>query len=146
MKKLIGLSVLAIALIATTTAEPVQAQIGHGISGLGGFGLGYGISRPYASGRIPTPPYFALHPPVYYSAPVARSYGYSPFAYPGSVRTPDVAPQAQVIENPHAAPAKMDSEQPKVDMNLTVKSTPKPPAEVLNPFFKPTRLVSILKR
>lgn len=27
-------------------------------------------------------PYYALHPPVYYSYPVARTYGDSPFAYP----------------------------------------------------------------
>jgi hypothetical protein len=27
-------------------------------------------------------PYFALHPPVYYSYRVARTYGFSPFAYP----------------------------------------------------------------
>ena len=25
-------------------------------------------------------PYFALHPPVYYSLPVPRTYGYSPFS------------------------------------------------------------------
>jgi hypothetical protein len=30
-------------------------------------------------------PYFALHPPVYYSYRVARTYGYSPFAYPPDV-------------------------------------------------------------
>ena len=34
-------------------------------------------------------PYFAQHPPVYYSHPVPRPYGFSPYAYPGWVRTPD---------------------------------------------------------
>ena len=30
-------------------------------------------------------PYYAMHPPVYYSYPVPRPYGYSPFAYPPGV-------------------------------------------------------------
>jgi len=47
-------------------------------------------------------PYFALHPPVYYSQPVGRPYGWSPFAYPGWVETPPVAPpQPMVIQNPY---------------------------------------------
>ncbi len=44
----------------------------------------------YGLGLVPTPPYFALHPPVYYSCPVPRSYGYSPYAYPPCVQTPEV--------------------------------------------------------
>lgn len=37
-------------------------------------------------------PYFALHPPVYYSRPVPRTYGYSPFAlFPGMI-----PPQSEV--------------------------------------------------
>mgnify|MGYP001050168337 CR=1 FL=1 len=47
-------------------------------------------------------PYFALHPPVYYSQPVGRPYGWSPFAYPGWVQTPMVAPpRPMVIQNPY---------------------------------------------
>jgi hypothetical protein len=34
-------------------------------------------------------PYFSLFPPVYYRYPVARTYGYSPFAYPSGFVTPD---------------------------------------------------------
>jgi hypothetical protein len=43
---------------------------------------GYGNNGPaaYALGNIPAPPYFALHPPVYYSHPTPRTYGHSPFA------------------------------------------------------------------
>lgn len=51
------------------------------LSGLPGL-YGYGFSgNLYGLGRIPVPPYFALHPPVYYSEQVARPYGLSPFAY-----------------------------------------------------------------
>ncbi|MCE9604192.1 MAG: hypothetical protein K8U03_04730 [Planctomycetia bacterium] len=46
-------------------------------------------------------PYFALHPPVYYSRAVPRTFGYSPFAYPGIVQTPDVAPAGpEMVVNP----------------------------------------------
>jgi hypothetical protein len=62
----------------------------------------YSLYALYRDGLIPIPPYFALHPPVYYSYPVPRPYGYSPFAYPGWVRTPDVpAPlQPATVVNP----------------------------------------------
>ena len=45
-------------------------------------------------------PYFALHPPVYYSYPVARTYGFSPFPYPPEVLTPELPP-APVVRNPY---------------------------------------------
>jgi hypothetical protein len=46
---------------------------------------GYGYPGAYSAQSIP---YFALHPPVYYSYRVPRTYGYSPFAYPPGVLTP----------------------------------------------------------
>ncbi len=61
-----------------------------------------GFASPYSLGQIPVPPYFSLHPPVYYSVPVPRTYGHSPFAYPGTFRTPEVAiEEPEIIENPH---------------------------------------------
>lgn len=48
----------------------------------GGFGTFPSI---YSTESIP---YFAEFPPVYYSHPVARTYGYSPYAYPPGVITP----------------------------------------------------------
>jgi hypothetical protein len=51
----------------------------------------YGVTGTmYGLGIVPVPPYYALHPPVYYSCPVPRSYGYSPYAYPGCMQTPEV--------------------------------------------------------
>lgn len=142
MKNLIGMIIVALAMLLVSAAEPVQAQ-GYVGSGIGcGFGaVGYGsfgqLGSPYALGRIPVPPYFALHPPVYYSQPVARTYGYSPFAYPGSVRTPEVvsAPTAKVITNPHVTPTK--GEKKKVDLNLAQ-------LEILNPYVtQATKMVSV---
>ena len=67
----------------------------------------------YGVGRIPTPPYFSLHPPVYYSYPVARPYGYSPYAYPPYIMTPEPAePAPKVIHNQYV-PKKTSTEATK---------------------------------
>jgi hypothetical protein len=52
-------------------------------------------------------PQYALYPPVYYSYRVARTYGYSPFAYPSGVLTPGSAPlyaTAQMVGDAQARP------------------------------------------
>ena len=141
MKNAICLSVVAAAILLVSSAQTVEAQdyiyqnyVGGGYGGFGNFGT---FGSPYALDRIPTPPYFAVHPPVYYSQPVPRTYGYSPFAYPGITRTPDVetVPTAKIIENPHVTPAQATQ---KLDANLTTQ------LEIVNPYFVPrqTRVVS----
>ncbi len=67
---------------------------------------GCGIGGLYRSLDQPTEmrvPYFAAHPPVYYSQPVPRTYGHSPFAYGPCHKTPEIMESAQpvMIENPH---------------------------------------------
>ena len=42
-------------------------------------GLGPNV---YSSGQLPVPPYFSIHPPVYYGLHMVRHYGYSPFTCP----------------------------------------------------------------
>jgi hypothetical protein len=57
----------------------------------------------YSLGRDFVPPYFAIHPPVYYSLPVRRPYGDSPFP-----RLPDASappPPPQMIVNPTIKPS-----------------------------------------
>ena len=109
----------------------------HGFGRFGGlfpynnfaYGNGY---WPYTLGFVPVPPYYALHPPVYYSAPVPRTYGYSPYPYPGHVRTPDVAatPKPKDIINPHVEPKakktanRVTRVKPKVIINHYVTSVP----------------------
>ena len=58
-------------------------------------------------------PYFALHPPVYYSYPVPRTYGYSPFAYPPYVMTPEIVMRSAAAEiiNPHVPSTKQKADQ-----------------------------------
>ena len=67
--------------------------------GYGGYlGGPYYNGVPYSIYSQDTIPYFALHPPVYYSRPMSRPYGMSPFAYPpGSVLPP--LPQPQMVIN-----------------------------------------------
>lgn len=75
-----------------------------------GCGNGCGIGGLYRSLDYPTErrvPYFAAHPPVYYSQPVPRTYGHSPFAYGPSHQTPEVYQTAKpvIIENPYVKKA-----------------------------------------
>ncbi len=135
-KSLAPMAVMAIAVIML--AAPSEANAHHnGLGGVYGGGVFGGFNSPYASGRIPTPPYFALHPPVYYSVPVPRTYGYSPFAYGSNVRTPDVAPAAgapMTIVNPFVTqPAKGEvKEKAPADGDTAMAK----PLMIVNPFVK----------
>lgn len=66
-------------------------------------GYGYGSFLPYSVYTTESVPYYAMHPPVYYSGPVPRSYGYSPFPYPPSVMTPEFVEEypGPIIKNPY---------------------------------------------
>ena len=148
--RLTGVRALALAALLTFGALPSSAQAwdcgGYGIGPFGGpYGIGFGgFGSPYAMGRIPTPPYFALHPPVYYSVPVARTYGYSPFAYPGTVPTPEVEvePTPQVIVNPFVTPTAgepgtIESSQPNPNTSADVRDPQQvasAPLLIINPY------------
>jgi hypothetical protein len=95
----------------------------------GGFGVGncwfgnfnaFGAGGTlYGSGYLPVPPYYSIHPPVYYSHQYYRPYGWSPFAQSahGGVATP--RPEPRMVVNPHVpAPARAVDKKP----DQTVKS------------------------
>src|SRR5262245_46340757 len=128
---------LVTALAAMLLTSTVQAG-GFGCYGGGFPWFGYGNNGPaaYALGNIPTPPYFALHPPVYYSHPMAYPYGRSPFAYP--VNTPIVGQAAvsRVWVNPYVE-QKPTSEPAKSDKSVAVV-----PQRIANPYFQSPGLVS----
>lgn len=105
-----------VCLAAVASFMPSDVQAGSPYPG-SMFGSGYygGVGNffnPYSfppSTSVRTPPYFAVHPPVYYSTRHARPYGMSPFAAP-----PMVAPSSSyhgrlhsefvrpaLIENPY---------------------------------------------
>lgn len=124
---------------------------GRGFGGFGGFGgfqnnirLGpSNIYDLYLNGLSPIPPYFALNPPVYYSYPVPRTYGYSPFAYPGYVKTPDIIedPVPLEIMNPYVPSSTIKkNEQPPADTTVEAKSEKAAaqrvePLVIDNPYF-----------
>ena len=102
--KLSALFALALGLLACGEAK---AQWGLGPGAY--FNYGYANSL-YTRDYVP---YYAMHPPVYYSEPVPRTYGYSPFAYTGFMPTPAPrivhygavvrahVPKPVIIENPY---------------------------------------------
>ncbi len=123
-------------------------------------GAGIGIGQLYRSLDYPIErrvPYFAAHPPVYYSTPVPRTYGYSPFAYTPDTRTPEVAGgcvQPVEIINPYV-PSSTEESAPKSKTtsktirNRTishgedgqpgaVKQLPTGPLMIINPYVSAT--------
>jgi hypothetical protein len=95
---------------------------------LGVRGFGYSGSL-YGLGRIPTPPYFALHPPVYYGDRYYRSYGDSPFArHPARCASAQALPQ--VIVNPFVQQV-VNTEQ------AAAHAGPSAPEMIINPFYVP---------
>jgi hypothetical protein len=68
------------AAIVACLAAPRDASAYWPYWGYAGYGPGWGLN--YATDYVPAPPYYALHPPVYYSPFItARHYGASPFAW-----------------------------------------------------------------
>lgn len=89
-------------------------QVANGQGYYGGSNWGWGVPYPfdyggYRAGRIPTPPYFAIHPPVYFGRRVGMPYGNSLVTRPPRAVTEtrfvslQSAPQPQLIHNPFVA-------------------------------------------
>lgn len=102
--------------------------------------LGY-ASNPYTLGYVPTPPYFALHPPVYYSHPVKRSYGLSPFAAPPAVAEP--TPEPLLLANPFVTQEERDSVPVKEDH--VAQAEPKPQM-IENPYLSRREILASVKK
>ena len=98
---------------------------------LGGMPWYTGYSREYI-------PYYSMHPPVYYSYPVPRAYGWSPWAYPPGTMTPEILGEMtgpKEMINPHVPPA--PEAKPTSTSNKSVQHrAPQGPVPqvVLNPF------------
>jgi hypothetical protein len=125
--------VLAIGIIsAVVGVDNAKAQYGCGL------GYGYDMGRLY---RVlgNNVPHFAAFPPVYYSAPVPRTYGHSPFAYPPGTRTPEIvaAPEPQTLINPHAAEPMVEptsSSADQVTLRNSASDSSVRPLVVMNPY------------
>lgn len=136
--KVFGLGVVCAMLLASAAvAEAQSPYVG------GGYGPWYGYSG-YEGGlfgdyQSQSLPYFALFPPVYYSCPVPRTYGYSPFAYPSYVMTPEAPPAAPVtVTNPYVpkAPAKPAEKETPPAPKVKQASTAESPLRIQNPYVQ----------
>jgi len=125
-------------------AGRAQAQCGYGA---GGYGYGFGawdVGRLY-SVLEQNVPHFAAFPPVYYSMPVPRTYGYSPFAYPPGVMTPEVVESAEPLSvvNPYfsgaseASTASEGAAQAPADRTTMAPARrPAGPLLIVNPYVE----------
>ncbi len=127
-----------LAALAFSLVETGEAQAQCGIGGGGGYGYGgYGLDV----GRLysvlgQNVPHFAAFPPVYYSAPIPRTYGHSPFAYPPGTRTPELPEPmivAKEILNPYVPASTVAEEADEIDRVTQVESRPVP-LVVMNPY------------
>src|ERR1043165_4435742 len=106
-RKLALLVVLAFASLPNA-ANAYWPYLGYG--GYGAYGYGWGFNQ--ATNYVPSPPYYAIYPPVYYSSQItARPYGASPYAWYAGM-----SPITYTSQGDMAAPA-----EPTMIMNPFVK-------------------------
>jgi hypothetical protein len=124
---LVGLAALAL---------PRSASGQNGTYGwpCGPYCSGYG----YASSYLSDVPYFSLYPPVYYSYRVARTYGYSPFAYPPGVMTPgSESPRPVMVQSTYGAGEAAETSEGR-------QGGP-PPLRIENPFVEQSERAGVTK-
>lgn len=109
----------------------------------GGFGFGYDYGYLYNILRHEVP-HFAAFPPVYYSVPVPRTYGYGPFAYPPFVMTPEVVSESQpeVIINRYVPEKESDSSANDRTAAIPRASVAPQPLVIVNPFVTASEAVA----
>ena len=130
--------IAAFCVFVVAGANKAEANGGcYGCGGFGGYGWGLGVLYNSLDFRVP---YFAAHPPVYYSYPVPRTYGHSPFAYPPHFRTPDVLGMIEpvVIDNPHIETSweEETDQENQADNRFTSQQRRVQPLVIQNPHFQ----------
>ena len=117
----------------------VKANDSLAMAYLFGYG-GYGGARMQA--YVPAPPYFALHPPVYYGQRFTRPYGVSPFAaWPQLQPNAAYAPQqhvqrAQVIDNPYCVGEVIAVEEVGAASTTPPAAAATEPLVIDNPYYQ----------
>jgi hypothetical protein len=125
----------AVCFLAPAAASAQAPWYGPIAGGYGGYDNGLVYPYFYRVRSIPTPPYFALNPPVYYSARLLyRPYGNSPFPYPSwyerqfsQVGSSYQAPSPpQLITNPFVAQDEAATQQTAAPPRATRPATDNP--------------------
>ena len=122
---------LAFAVLAVSASYASSASAQGYLYGGGTLGWPNGF---YQDEHIP---YFSLHPPVYYSRPVARTYGWSPWAYPPGVLTPAVTCEPAIIDNPHVEESSQPSRGVFRSNDADQQASRPAPRTVHNPYVEP---------
>jgi hypothetical protein len=141
MKRVVLFS-LAIALICL--AGNVSSARAQGGAVAGGAWGGFGINFPYGlyGSRVYQVPYYAMFPPVYYSQPVPRAYGWSPFAYPPGTMTPEVeVVESQEVINPYV-PQKEEVKPSSAKRDKVASHRGPVPQIMINPYVKAMDIAS----
>ena len=124
-------AVLAVALSAGTASADCYGN-GIGNCWFGNLNA-YGASGTlYGSGYLPVPPYYAIHPPVYYSHQYYRPYGWTPFAQSSCISPVVLRPDPVVVVNQYVPvkDVKDAKDVKKVKPDNTAKSE-----MIVNPYF-----------
>ena len=133
-------SLLVLAMLACIPAQSQAFDFGFGNCNMYGF---RSASNLYSLGHIPTPPYFAIHPPVYYGQRYFRSYGESPYARPARSSRPLLV-DVQLIKNPFYQGAMMWPSEPLIEQDTSqeVKQEDQVAAQVIiNPYYQTEAVV-----
>jgi hypothetical protein len=135
MKTLWKTPLIAILFCAATMASADRPLKAQSPSWCGGAWL-WGYDAPYERDHIP---FYALHPPVYYSYPIARAYGWTPFAYsPDAVILPLDEGGAKQIINPFVPPSNPPAPAPSTKAKPSAERTADDAAStvhvVVNPY------------
>jgi hypothetical protein len=132
------LMILLLIVAALFAAAPNASAQGYCGNNGGGWGWG-GYDMGYMYGQMAyNVPHFAAFPPVYYSYPVPRTYGYSPFAYPPGTMTPEVvmddAAQPVEIINPYVPSKETSTTSADQSAAVAPKNTQPQPLVIINPY------------
>ena len=135
MKAAMICATVLVASLMFTNQSQAQNYFGGGInSGLPYFGFGYSGSL-YGLGYVPVPPYYALHPPVYYSHEIRRRpVGDSPYAYQSRRPTP-ITIRLQFSRNPFVPNPTIEE-----DSQQTAQATDSVAKVMRNPFYRDEQL------
>jgi hypothetical protein len=117
-------AIVALGLSASTASAQGIGICNNSFGNLNAFGSSGNL---YGSGYLFVPPYFAIHPPVYYSHQYYRPYGWTPFAQ-SSYQSPVVLrPEPRMVINPHV-PAAQVKAKPAEDSTARSEM-------IFNPFY-----------
>ena len=129
--------ILSLSAVLALGCTGISAQAQDPYASLFGYSLGYQNSF---RNRLPTPPYFAIYPPVYYGKRYERPYGDSPYASLPQLRSaPDYYPvpketpyRTRTVMNHHVdhLPSGQVQGEPVAVVSPRIGKT----VEIINPF------------